>query len=122
MAANGEVVVSLDKMNTISDVNLIDRTITVGAGAITQQIQEAASAAGLFYPVDFASSGSSQIGGNIATNAGGINVIRYGMTREWVAGLTVVTGAGDIIELNKGLVKNNTGLDFRHLKRPLYFQ
>ena len=115
VAANGEVVVSLDKMNTISDVNLIDRTITVGAGAITQQIQEAASAAGLFYPVDFASSGSSQIGGNIATNAGGINVIRYGMTREWVAGLTVVTGAGDIIELNKGLVKNNTGLDFRHL-------
>ena len=115
VAANGEVVVSLDKLNTIHPVNNIDRTIRVGAGAITQAIQEAASEAGLFYPVDFASSGSSQIGGNIATNAGGINVIRYGMTREWVAGLTVVTGTGEVLELNRGLMKNNTGLDFRHL-------
>jgi FAD/FMN-containing dehydrogenase len=105
----------MDKINTISTVNLTDRTLTVGAGAITQNVQQAASDAGLFYPVDFASSGSSQIGGNIATNAGGINVIRYGMTREWVAGLTVVTGKGEILELNKGLMKNNTGLDFRHL-------
>lgn len=115
VAANGEIVVSLDKLNTIHPVNYIDRTICVGAGAITQTIQEAADEAGLFYPVDFASSGSSQIGGNIATNAGGINVIRYGMTREWVAGLTVVTGTGEILELNRGLMKNNTGLDFRHL-------
>jgi len=69
----------------------------------------------LFYPVDFASAGSSQIGGNIGTNAGGIKVIRYGMTRDWVAGLTVVTGKGDILELNKDLVKNNTGYDMRQL-------
>ena len=115
VAANGEVVVSLDKRNAIYPVNKTDRTIQVGAGAITQAIQAAASEAGLFYPVDFASSGSSQIGGNIATNAGGINVIRYGMTREWVAGLTVVAGTGEILELNRGLMKNNTGLDFRHL-------
>ncbi|MEE3096019.1 MAG: FAD-binding oxidoreductase [Pseudomonadota bacterium] len=114
-AANGEVVVSMDKMNAISPVNLTDRTVTVGAGAITQNVQQAARDADLFYPVDFASSGSSQIGGNIATNAGGINVIRYGMTREWVAGLTVVTDKGEVLELNKGLMKNNTGLDFRHL-------
>ena len=114
-AANGEVVVSMDKMNAISPVNLTDRTVTVGAGAITRNVQQAARDADLFYPVDFASSGSSQIGGNVATNAGGINVIRYGMTREWVAGLTVVTGKGDVLELNKGLMKNNTGLDFRHL-------
>ena len=114
-AANGEVVVAMDKINAIAQVNLTDRTITVGAGAITQNVQQAASDTGLFYPVDFASSGSSQIGGNIATNAGGINVIRYGMTRDWVAGLTVVTGKGEILELNKGLMKNNTGLDFRHL-------
>ena len=115
VAANGEVVVSLDKLNTIEPVNKTDRTISVGAGAITQAIQAAAREADLFYPVDFASSGSSQIGGNIATNAGGINVIRYGMTREWVAGLTVVTGTGEVLELNRGLMKNNTGLDFRHL-------
>ena len=114
-AANGEVVVSMDKLNAISPVNLTDRTVIVGAGAITQNVQQAARDADLFYPVDFASSGSSQIGGNIATNAGGINVIRYGMTREWVAGLTVVTGKGEVLELNKGLMKNNTGLDFRHL-------
>ncbi|HCG95782.1 MAG TPA: FAD-binding oxidoreductase [Halieaceae bacterium] len=114
-AANGEVVVSMGKMNAIAPVNLTDRTVTVGAGAITQNVQQAAKDADLFYPVDFASSGSSQIGGNIATNAGGINVIRYGMTREWVAGLTVVTGKGEVLELNKGLMKNNTGLDFRHL-------
>lgn len=105
----------MDKMNAISPVNLTDRTVTVGAGAITQNVQQAARDADLFYPVDFASSGSSQIGGNIATNAGGINVIRYGMTRDWVAGLTVVTGKGEVLELNKGLMKNNTGLDFRHL-------
>ena len=115
VAANGEVVVSMEKMNAIAPVNLTDRTVTVGAGAVTYNVQEAARNANLFYPVDFASSGSSQIGGNIATNAGGINVIRYGMTRDWVAGLTVVTGSGEIMELNKGLVKNNTGLDFRHL-------
>ena len=114
-AANGEVVVSMDKMDAISPVNLTDRTVTVSAGAITQNVQQAARDADLFYPVDFASSGSSQIGGNIATNAGGINVIRYGMTREWIAGLTVVTGKGEVLELNKGLMKNNTGLDFRHL-------
>ena len=115
VAANGEVVVSMDKLKAVGAVNVTDRSVTVGAGAITQSIQDAASQVGLFYPVDFASSGSSQIGGNIATNAGGINVIRYGMTRDWVAGLTVVTGKGEVMALNKGLMKNNTGLDFRHL-------
>jgi FAD/FMN-containing dehydrogenase len=69
----------------------------------------------LCYPVDFASSGSSQIGGNIATNAGGIRVIRYGMTRAWVAGLKVVTGTGELIDCNRGLMKNATGYDLRHL-------
>jgi len=115
VATNGELVVSLEKLNFVNEINATDRTVHVGAGAITQQIQEIAESSDLLYPVDFASSGSSQIGGNIATNAGGINVIRYGMTRDWVAGLTVVTGAGDIIDLNKGLMKNNTGLDLRHL-------
>ena len=82
VAANREVVVSMDKLNAVGAVNVTDRSVTVGAGAITQSIQDAASQVGLFYPVDFASSGSSQIGGNIATNAGGINVIRYGMMRS----------------------------------------
>jgi len=85
------------------------------AGLVTEALQEYAHSKNLYYPVDFAASGSSQIGGNIATNAGGIKVLRYGLTRDWVAGLKVVTGTGDILELNNALVKNATGLDLRHL-------
>lgn len=115
MATDLELVVAFDRMNRISDFNAIDRTVNCQAGVITEQLQQFAEQQDLFYPVDFASSGSSQIGGNIATNAGGIKVIRYGLTRDWVAGLTVVTGRGDILKLNKGLVKNATGYDLRHL-------
>jgi FAD/FMN-containing dehydrogenase len=78
-------------------------------------VHNAAREHGLAYPVDFASRGSASIGGSIATNAGGIRVIRYGNTREWVAGLAVVTGAGELLELNRGLVKNSSGYDLRHL-------
>lgn len=115
VAANGEVVVSFDYMNQILAFNEFDRTAVCQAGVITQQLQAFAEQQGLYYPVDFASSGSSQIGGNIGTNAGGIKVIRYGMTRNWVAGMKVVTGAGDILELNKDLIKNATGYDMRQL-------
>ena len=115
VASNDEVIVSFDRMNQIYAFNPTDRIVDCQAGVITQRLQEYAFERGLFYPVDFASSGSSQIGGNIATNAGGIKVIRYGLTRDWVAGLTVVTGTGDIIRCNRGLVKNATGYDLRHL-------
>lgn len=115
VAANGEVVLALDRMNAIGDFDATDRTVRCGAGVVTAQLQEFAQQQGLYYPVDFASSGSSQIGGNIATNAGGIKVIRYGMTRDWVAGLKVVTGTGELLDLNRGLLKNNAGYDFRHL-------
>lgn len=115
VAANGEVVVSFDYMNRILDLNLTDRTAVCQPGVITRQLQTTAEENGLYYPVDFASSGSSQIGGNIGTNAGGIKVIRYGMTRNWVAGLKVVTGKGDLLELNKDLIKNATGYDLRQL-------
>ncbi|BBN58038.1 FAD-binding oxidoreductase [Pseudomonas chlororaphis subsp. aurantiaca] len=115
VAANGEVVVSFDYMNQILDLNLTDRTAVCQPGVVTEQLQNRAEENGLYYPVDFASAGSSQIGGNIATNAGGIKVIRYGMTRNWVAGLKVVTGKGDLLELNKDLVKNATGYDLRQL-------
>jgi glycolate oxidase subunit GlcD len=114
-AINNELVLSLDRLNTISDFNATDRTVTCGAGVITAQLQDYAEEQSLYYPVDFASAGSSQIGGNIATNAGGIKVIKYGLTRDWVAGLTFVTPAGDVLELNHGLVKNATGYDLRHL-------
>lgn len=115
VAANGEVVVAFDRMNKILQVNSQDRSAACQAGVITEQLQQVAEENGLFYPVDFASSGSSQIGGNISTNAGGIKVINYGMTREWVSGLTVVTGRGDILHLNRGLRKNNAGYDLRQL-------
>jgi len=115
MASAGEVVVSFDRMNKLHDFNATDRTVICEAGVITQDLQRFANDQNLYYPVDFASSGSSQIGGNIATNAGGIKVIRYGLTRDWVAGLKVVTGKGDVLEFNKGLVKNATGYDLRHL-------
>ena len=115
VAAQGELVIALDSLNQITDFNPIDRTVTCGAGVITEQLQQYAEEQGLFYPVDFASSGSSQIGGNISTNAGGIKVIRYGMTRDWVIGLKVITGSGELLELNKGLKKNNAGYDLRQL-------
>lgn len=115
VAANGEVVLALDYMNAIKHFDPIDRTVQCEAGVITEQLQQYAEEQGLFYPVDFASAGSSQIGGNISTNAGGIKVIRYGMTRDWVAGLKVVTGTGELLELNNGLLKNNAGYDLRQL-------
>ncbi|MDY7220021.1 FAD-binding oxidoreductase [Denitrificimonas sp. JX-1] len=115
VAANGEVVVSFDNMNKILAFNEVDRTVVCQPGVVTQQLQEFAEDKGLYYPVDFASAGSSQIGGNIGTNAGGIKVIRYGMTRNWVAGMKVVTGKGDVLELNKDLIKNATGYDLRQL-------
>lgn len=115
VAANGEVVVSFDYMNQILDFNEFDRTAVCQPGVVTKQLQMFAEDKGLYYPVDFASAGSSQIGGNIGTNAGGIKVIRYGMTRNWVAGLKVVTGTGELLELNKDLIKNATGYDMRQL-------
>ncbi|SER02434.1 FAD/FMN-containing dehydrogenase [Azotobacter beijerinckii] len=115
VAAHGEVVVAFDYMNQILQFNEFDRTVVCQPGVVTATLQEFARDKGLYYPVDFASAGSSQIGGNIGTNAGGIKVIRYGMTRNWVAGLKVVTGKGDILELNRDLIKNATGYDLRQL-------
>jgi len=115
VASSGEVVVSFDRMNRILEFSAQDQVVTCQAGVVTQTLQEFAVEKGLYYPVDFASAGSSQIGGNVATNAGGIKVIRYGLTRDWVAGLRVVSGTGALLDCNSGLVKNATGYDLRHL-------
>jgi FAD/FMN-containing dehydrogenase len=115
MAANGEVVVSLEKMNHLGEIDRQALTLEVGAGAITESVHRATAEAGLTWPVDFASKGSSQVGGNLATNAGGVRVIRYGLTRNWVLGLTVVLMSGEILRLNGALEKNNTGIDLRQL-------
>lgn len=115
IAANGEVIISFDRMRKIIDFNSVDRTLTVEPGVTTRAVQEFAEQQDLYYPVSFASEGSSQIGGNIATNAGGIRVLRYGLTRDWVAGLKVVDGQGELLECNGGLIKNASGYDLRHL-------
>ena len=115
VAEQHEIVVAFDRMNKILDFDAVDRQVICQPGVITEHLQQFADDNDLFYPVDFSSSGSSQIGGNVATNAGGIKVIRYGMTRNWILGMKVVTGTGEVLDLNRGLIKNATGYDFRHL-------
>src|SRR5690606_28510100 len=115
VAANGELVLSLERMRRVLAFDPVDRTLTVEAGTPLEAVQDAARGHGLQYPVDFAARGSCTIGGNIATNAGGIRVLRYGNTREWVAGLKLVTATGELLDLNRGLVKNSSGYDLRHL-------
>ncbi|MCZ0932715.1 MAG: FAD-binding oxidoreductase, partial [Oligoflexia bacterium] len=114
-ALQKEVVVSFDKMNRLLDFNPWDRTVTVEAGFITQNLQEFAKEKGLYFPVSFASQGSSQIGGNIATNAGGTHVLKYGNIKRYVAGLEVVTGCGEILKLGKALIKNAVGYHLKDL-------
>ena len=114
-ALNKEVVVSFDKMNKILDFNPWEQTVCVEAGAITQTVQEFAKEKELCFPVSFASEGSSQIGGNVATNAGGVHVLRYGSMRQHVLGLEVVTGDAKVLNLGKGLVKNATGYNLKDM-------
>jgi FAD/FMN-containing dehydrogenase len=114
-AVDGELVVSLERLDQILEVDVPSRLLRCQAGATVQAVQDAATAHGLAYPVDFAAKGTAQIGGSIATNAGGVKVIRHGLTRERVAGLEVVLADGERLSLGGGLVKNNTGYDLRQL-------
>jgi FAD/FMN-containing dehydrogenase len=102
-------------MRAMHPVDVVGGTVRVQAGAVTQAVHEHCAAHGWTWPVDFASKGSSTVGGNIATNAGGAKVIRWGLTRAWVLGLQVVLASGDVIESGGALEKNNTGLDLRQL-------
>jgi FAD/FMN-containing dehydrogenase len=115
VAAQGELVLSLSRMNRLEPVDAASRTVRVQAGAVTEAVHQHCAPHGLTWPVDFASKGSSQVGGNISTNAGGVKVIKYGLTRQWVLGLEVVTATGEVLQLNGALEKNNTGLDLRQL-------
>ena len=114
-ALHKEAVVSFDKMNQILEFKPFEQTVCVEAGCITQNIQEFAKSHGLYFPISFASQGSSQIGGNIATNAGGVHVLRYGAMKNWVLGLEVVTGSGEILNLGRGLIKNAIGYNLKDL-------
>ena len=112
---DGEVVLSLSRLNAIESFDAASATVQLQAGVVLQTLHEDLAGRGCVLPVDLGARGSCQIGGMIATNAGGIKVIRWGMSRDWVAGLKVVTGKGDVLDLNKDLAKNNTGYDLRHL-------
>jgi len=115
VAANRELVVSTERLNKVLGFDAADRMLTVQPGIALETVQKAAREHGLVYPVDFAARGSCAIGGNIATNAGGIRVVRYGNTRHWIAGLKLVAGGGDLLDLNRGLIKNSSGYDLRQL-------
>ena len=110
-ATQGEVLLSLERLNKIISLSVSEASAHVQAGVTLEKLQDAANAQGLLYPVDFTSRGSAHIGGTIATNAGGMRVIRYGSTREWVRGLTVVLASGKILTFPGRLVKDNTGYD-----------
>lgn len=113
--AQGEIVISLERMNAIEAIDPKAGTITVQSGTPLQVVQEAAQAQGMVYPLDLGSRGSCTIGGNLATNAGGNRVIRYGMTRDLTLGLEAVLADGTIVNSLNGFIKNNTGYDLKQL-------
>ena len=109
------VVLSLSRMRRIREIDAANNSITVEAGCVLAEVQRAAVGAGRFYPVSLGAEGSCQIGGNIATNAGGTGVLRYGNTRENVLGLEVVLPNATVWDGLRALRKNNTGFDLKHL-------
>ena len=111
----GEIVLSLSRMNRIRHLDDADNCITLEAGVTLHNAREAASAKGLMLPLWIASQGTCQIGGNLATNAGGINVLAYGNTRDLCLGLEVVLASGEVWNGLKSLRKDNTGYDLKHL-------
>ena len=111
----GCVALSLERLNRIERVDPRGATMTCGAGVVLQQAQEAAEQADMLLAIDIGARGSCQLGGLIATNAGGHNVLRYGMTRDQVLGLEVVLADGTVLNDMNTLIKNNAGLDLRQL-------
>jgi glycolate oxidase len=111
----GGIVLSLDRMDTILEIDTRDGFAVVEPGVITETLQDAAWEAGFFYPPDPASKGSCHIGGNIQTNAGGMRAVKYGTTRDFVYGLTFVTATGDVIEAGGKMVKDSSGYQLERL-------
>ena len=110
-----EIALSLERMNQIEEIDIASRTMTVQAGVPLQLVQEAAEAAGLMFPLDIGARGSATIGGNVATNAGGNRVIRYGMMRDQILGMEVVLADGTVLSSLNKIIKNNTGYDLKQL-------
>lgn len=115
VASPEELVVSLELMNQIEEIDQVGSTIQVQAGVTLQQVQEAAGEIDMQFPLDLGARGSCTIGGNIATNAGGIRVIRYGMMRQQVLGLEAVLSDGTVMSSMNKMLKNNAGYDLKQL-------
>jgi FAD/FMN-containing dehydrogenase len=114
-ASGRQIVVSLGRMNRIRAIDPLNSTMTVEAGCVLANLQQAADDADRLFPLSLAAEGSCAIGGNLSTNAGGVQVLRYGNTRELVLGLEVVLPSGDVWDGLRGLRKDNTGYDLKHL-------
>jgi FAD/FMN-containing dehydrogenase len=114
-ASGTQVVLSLTRMNAVRALDGGNLTMTVEAGCVLQNLQDVCEKAGFLFPLSLASEGSCTIGGNLGTNAGGTQVVRYGNTRELCLGLEVVTAQGEVWGGLTGLRKDNTGYDLRHL-------
>jgi len=110
-----QIILSLARMNRIRAIDRDNLTVTVEAGCILQALQEYADKEGLLFPLSLAAEGSCTLGGNLCTNAGGTQVVRYGNTRDLCLGLEVVTPQGEVWNGLSGLRKDNTGYDLRHL-------
>src|SRR5204863_8741198 len=114
-ADGNEIVLVLSRLNRVRAIDRDNATMTVEAGLPLASVQAAASAAGLLFPLSLAAEGSCQIGGNLSTNAGGVNVLRYGTARDQVLGLEVVLADGRVWDGLRGLRKDNTGYDLKQL-------
>lgn len=114
-ASGGAVVISLARLNRIRTVDGANNTLTAEAGCLLASVQERAAAADRLFPLALASEGSCQVGGNLSTNAGGVHVLRYGNTRDLTLGLEVVLPSGELWDGLRGLRKDNTGYDLKHL-------
>jgi FAD/FMN-containing dehydrogenase len=111
----GEIVLSLERMHRIRQIDTADMSVTAEAGVVLARLQQSADELGVYFPLSLASEGSCTIGGNISTNAGGVNVLRYGSARNLVLGLEVVLADGRVLDMLRSLRKDNTGYDLKQL-------
>ena len=115
VSASDDIIISLERMNKIESIDDMDGVATIQAGAILQSVQETLADKGFLFPLDLGARGSCTIGGTVATNAGGVNVLRYGMMRQLVLGLEAVLADGTVISSMNQMLKNNTGYDLKQL-------
>jgi len=110
-----EIALSLERMNQVEQIDVVNKTVTVQAGVVLQQLRDQVAAHGQLFPLDLGAKGSCMIGGNIASNAGGLQALRYGVMRNLVLGLEVVLADGTIVSSMNKMMKNNAGYDLKQL-------